>query len=360
MKPHLNDSEWFDDDPRWSLPSPYDPPGEVEEDPDAPEGVAAWDLPLPRADRRDLLDVDPWRRAEAALAADLARAAQALGRLDEAVRRVGQGAAERLAYREVEAMLRADGRWLDRDRIGRAQLDAGGDPDRVRDLERARWALRRLTASPGVPSDLRRFLGRHRPAWQGDPLLAERVTLDAAVDDVQHAWQEVLDRSAHLHPITQGCAALRAWRLLDVSGEGEGLDGAVMASRIAAREHRALGFVPLAPAGQSWRRGGAVLDVLRLWMAEVRSGALSALADLDRAADWREQATARVADLGGRNPAKVLAVLAARPYVSAADVAETATVSRDTAERILRTFEQRGLVHEITGRGRFRLWRATV
>lgn len=350
---------WEDEDDLWSPPSIYDPAEDTVEDPDAPEGVATWNLPLPRSDRRDLLDAEPWRQAEAALAADLARAAQTVGRLDEAVRRVGPGAAERLAYREVEAMLRADGRWLDRDRIGRAQLDAGGDPDQARDLERARWALRRLLAPPAVPSELRTFLGLHRPAGQGG-LPQTRRAADEAFDEMEVHWHHTLDRLEDLHPITQGCAALRAWRLLDVSGEGESLDGAVMASCIAAQEHRTLGFVPLAPPGQSWRRGGAVLDVLRLWVAEVRSGAVSALAELGRVTDWREQATARIADLGGRNPGKILAVLAARPYVSAADVSDAAGVSRDTAERTLRTLERRGIVKEITGRGRFRLWRGAI
>ena len=71
--------------------------------PEQADGSGAWDLPLPRVDRRDLLDPKPWRAAEAALVSNLARAAQAVGRLDEAVHRTGTGAIQRLAYDAVPA-----------------------------------------------------------------------------------------------------------------------------------------------------------------------------------------------------------------------------------------------------------------
>ncbi|MDH2329232.1 hypothetical protein QCN27_20540, partial [Cereibacter sp. SYSU M97828] len=168
------------------------PSEDLEADKGQDDGGAAWDLPLPRADRRDLLDPKPWRAAEAALAADLARTAQAIGRLDEAVHRLGPGAIQRLAYREVEAMSRAEGVWLDRDRIGRSVLAAGSDPERARALGRARWALRRLCVSPGAPGDLRRFLGLREINGAGrdiEPGLPEVRPTGAAFEAAVADWR---------------------------------------------------------------------------------------------------------------------------------------------------------------------------
>lgn len=114
------------------------------------------------------------------------------------------------------------------------------------------------------------------------------------------------------------------------------------------------------PTGRSWCQGGAPADVLRLWLAEVRDEALAALGELDRVAEWRRRAEGQVADLNGRNSGKILEALAARPYASASDLAEAAAISRDTVGRILKVLEQRGIAQEITGRGRFRLWRSQI
>ncbi|MDH2328917.1 helix-turn-helix domain-containing protein, partial [Cereibacter sp. SYSU M97828] len=73
---------------------------------------------------------------------------------------------------------------------------------------------------------------------------------------------------------------------------------------------------------------------------------------------WQQRALAGMADLGGSNPARLIAALAARPYATAEDLAHAASVSRDTAERLLPKLHARGLLREITGRGRYRLWAA--
>ncbi|WP_136685717.1 hypothetical protein [Falsirhodobacter xinxiangensis] len=356
MNSHRIVPEWSDDDPRWSRTSLYDPP-----ETDEADSGDVWDLPLPRADRRDLLDPRAWRAAEAALAADLARTAQAVGRLDEAVFRLGPGAIQRLAYREVEAMSRAEGVWLDRDRIGRSMLAAGGDPERARVLGRARWALRRLCTPPGAAGDLRRFLGLHEINGAGrdiEPGLPEVRPIGPAFEAAEADWRAALDRLGPAHPLTAALFGLRAWRLAGLSAPEDVIEAATGAGRAAALENRALPFVPLAPRGLSWGRGGAVENLLALWLAEIRDGALTSLAELERVALWQQRALAGVANLGGANPGRVISALAARPYATAEDLATAAGVSRDTAERLLPKLLARGLVREITGRGRFRLWAA--
>lgn len=305
---------------------------------------------------RDLLDPKLWHMAEAALAADLARTAQAVGRLDEAVHRTGAGAIQRLAYHEVEAMSRAEGVWLDRDRIGRSVLAASSDPERARALGRARWALRRLCAPPGATRDLRRFLGLHGTGGANGQGVPELRPAGVEFEEAAAVWQAALDGLGSLHPFTAALFGLRAWRLAGLSAAGDVIEAATAAGRAAAVENRALPFVPLAPGGLSWGRGGTVEEMLALWLAELRDGALWALGELERVAQWRQRALADVADLGGANPGRLISVLADRPYATAEDLAHAAGVSRDTAERLLPKLQARGLVREITGRGRFRLW----
>ncbi|WP_136685802.1 hypothetical protein [Falsirhodobacter xinxiangensis] len=227
-------------------------------------------------------------------------------------------------------MSRAEGVWLDRDRIGRSVFEAGSDPERARALGRARWALRRLCVSPGGPGDLRRFLGLHE--------------IDGAGRRVESALPEV-------RPTGPAFDA-------GLSAPEDVIEAATAAGRAAAAENRALPFVPLAPHGLSWGRGGAVEEMLALWLAELRDGAFGAPGELERVAQWQQRAVADVADLGGANPGRLISALADRPYATAEDLAHAAGVSRDTAERLLPKLRARSLVREITGRGRFRLWAA--
>jgi len=77
---------------------------------------------------------------------------------------------------------------------------------------------------------------------------------------------------------------------------------------------------------------------------------------LKRVSDWADRARRETAGIKGDNPARVIAGLAAHPLMSTAMV-ETATgISRDTAERLLARMQAMGLLREITGARRFRLW----
>lgn len=52
----------------------------------------------------------------------------------------------------------------------------------------------------------------------------------------------------------------------------------------------------------------------------------------------------------------MIAVLIARPFVSAMETETHARISRPTAERMLTRLEDLGLTREVTGHRRFRLW----
>ena len=60
----------------------------------------------------------------------------------------------------------------------------------------------------------------------------------------------------------------------------------------------------------------------------------------------------------GDTPARVIAALRAVPLMTTEMVEVDIGASRDTAERVLARLHQMGLIREITGTRRFRLWSA--
>ena len=81
---------------------------------------------------------------------------------------------------------------------------------------------------------------------------------------------------------------------------------------------------------------------------------------LGRVADWEQKALAALADRSGRTPAQLIAVFARWPMVSA-PVAEAQTgASRAAVQRNLEMMADRGLIREITGQGRYRVWTAAL
>ncbi|TJZ91458.1 DUF1403 family protein [Paracoccus gahaiensis] len=62
----------------------------------------------------------------------------------------------------------------------------------------------------------------------------------------------------------------------------------------------------------------------------------------------------------GENAARVIAVLAAPPFVSAMEMETRAGISRPTAERMQKRLNDLGLTREVTGSRRFRLWTTEI
>ncbi|KGJ01828.1 HTH DNA binding domain-containing protein [Paracoccus halophilus] len=324
----------------------------------APDPLA---MPLPRADRRDLLDPAAWLRAEADQAAALARAAMALGRLDGALATLAEapraGALARLAMEESGAMLWAAGTPLAPGDLGRELLDAPArvDPEVLR---RGRWAVRRLQGRGGT-EDLRDFLGLQRVEAPGaaDMMRPTGLAFDAAADEFAARLAPLRAAS----PITRAGFGLALWRLCDLSPAGELVEPACWAARIMAAGCRVLQFAPLGHQGRAvWGLGGAPLERLGRWYAAVGQGADAAQQELQRLLAWQARAHAATARIKGDNPARIIAALTARPMMSTAMVAAAAEISRDTAERLLARMDGIGLIREFTGAKRFRLWAARL
>ncbi|MDQ1902453.1 hypothetical protein RAH32_18695 [Paracoccus sp. WLY502] len=303
-----------------------------------------------------------WLAAQSALAVDLAGAALGAGRLEARLslmdKEARAGAIRRLALVEIEEMLRAQGTPLSREEIGLDAMAARAGTD-LQAMAQARWALRRLEGQSD-PASLRDFLALHRNLDREDAPWSERpvgAAFDAAADDFLTAMEGL----AGLHPLARAPAARMLWRLADLSPDGAAIEGAVWAARDMARAVPGLSFLPLGSHGRAiWADGGPARQRLSRHLAALARGTEDACRMLDRLADWAQSAREATATIKGRNPARIIAALAAHPILHTAQVEELAGISRDTAERLLSRMRTMKLVREITGARRFRLWAAAM
>jgi len=333
------------EDELWFLPGP-DP----DED-DLPPGAP----PLPVADRRALFDPAAWRKAQEGLGAGLARLTQIFGELDLRLRGAGQGARHRLALREAADLSWWAGDRVALDRLGLwVALREGARDDTEQALARAGWAMRRLAGGPDPAAGLAAFLER--------PLDEEAAGQGGAEPGAVASLAEILAESAALHPVTQAAILFQAWRILGADRTRD-MEAAVLAARHAATMSRRPGqgalFLPLATTGPGAFQGtGGPAAKLAAWIAGAEQASLAALLQLERIAEWERAAQEATAGLSGRTPARLIAVLAQWPLVSA-PLAEAETgASRAAIQRNLDRLTARGLIREVTGQGRYRLWAA--
>jgi hypothetical protein len=322
-------------------------PDAVEEDHD--------DLPPgPRAEPRETAVLDDWRRAEAGHAARLARVAGRLGALDDRLRRGPEGWRQRLAL--IEA---ADLSWLVGDRIGADRLALwislrlSGVQDDTGALARVGWAVRRLTGGPGPEADLSAFLDRRDPEILGD---AAEPFADRA-----GGWLDLMAQAVDLHPITRACIGFHLWSLAGLGQHGDRMEASVTAARIAAREGSGAIFAPLAMGGAGGlRAAGPPAERLARWLDGMQSACLTAMRHLDEIEAWSARAEAKMATLSGKTPPALCAVLTEWPLISAPMAEMLTEASRAAVQRNLAWMEAHGLIREVTGQGRFRMWRTLI
>jgi predicted ArsR family transcriptional regulator len=92
----------------------------------------------------------------------------------------------------------------------------------------------------------------------------------------------------------------------------------------------------------------------------MESATLAAMRHLDEIEAWSARAEASMATLSGRTPELLRAVLAEWPMVSAPMAEQIIGVSRAAVQRNMTWMQDHGLVREVTGQGRFRMWRAAI
>ncbi len=323
---------------QWFLPGP------MEEEPD-------YLPPGPRAGPCETEVLDDWRKAEAGHAARLARAAGRLGALDDRLRRGPEGWRHRLAL--IEA---ADLSWLNGDRIGPDRLALwmalrlSGVQDDTAALARVGWAVRRLSGGPGPEVDLSAFLDRRDPENLAD---AAEPFADRA-----GSWLDLTAQASELHPISRACMGFHLWSLAGLGQQGDRMEAAVTAARIAASEGKGAVFAPLTMGGAGGLRAvGPPAERLARWLDGMETACLTAMRHLDDIEAWSVRAEAEMISLSGKTPRALRAVLTEWPLVSAPMAEALTGASRAAVQRNLAWMEARGLIREVTGQGRYRMWR---
>lgn len=350
---HVKPQKHISVDDDLNLPGPFDPAESEkpwflppEEESDDARGLLA---PLPRAERALLLDAPGWRAAEAELSADLAELAFDLGRLAERVAAAGPGAVQRLALAEASSLS-----WWSGDRVTADRLALwlsyriGAAEEGGEGLIRTAWAARRLAAprqGRGLAEVLATALGEEGRADSG--LLDDVVTETGALKGA--------------HAVTRGAALCQLWRALDERPDHlRGLEAAVLGARVAAGQG-GLPFLPLTLTGfGALTTSGKSEARLAGWITGAHRAVLSALMTMERLAIWVQRAEAETADLSGRTPARLIAALAAHPMLAAPQAEAETNASRAAVQRNLDVLVARGLVREVTGQGRFRVWAAGI
>ena len=320
-------------------------PGPMEEEQD-------YLPPGPRAAPRETAVLDDWRSAEACNAARLARVAGRIGALDDRLMRGPEGWRHRLAL--IEA---AELSWFAGDRIGPDRLALwismrlSGVQDDTGALGRVGWAVRRLTGGPGPEVDLSAFLDRRDPENMADE--AEPFA------DRAGGWLNLMAQAAELHPITRACMGFHLWSLAGLGQQGDRMEAAVTAARIAASEGKGAAFAPLAMGGaKGLRAGGPPAERLVRWLEGTETACLAAMRHLDDIEAWASRAETEMTPLSGKTPRALRAVLTDWPIVSAAMAEAMTSSSRAAVQRNLAWMEKHCLIREVTGNGRFRMWRA--
>lgn len=275
-----------------------------------------------------------------------------VGALDDRLKRGPEGWRHRLAL--IEA---ADLSWFADDRIGPDRLALwismrlSGVQEDTAALARVGWAVRRLTGGPGPETDLSAFLDRRDPENMADE--AEPFA------DRAGGWTGVMAQAADLHPIARACVGYHLWSLAGLGQQGDRMEAAVTAARIAASEGKGAVFAPLAMGGAGGlRAAGSPADRLARWLDGMETACLNAMRHLDDIEAWSTRAETMMIPLSGKTPPALRTVLTEWPLVSA-PMAETMTgASRAAVQRNLAWMETHGLIREVTGQGRYRMWRA--
>lgn len=361
----LEASEDKDDADLWFLPGP------IEDEPD-------YLPPGPRSEAKESEIVDAWRGAEAGQAAQLARVAARLGILDERLRRGPAGWRQRLAL--IEA---ADLSWLTQDRIGLDRLSlymalrVSTVTDDAQALYRIGWTVRRLTGGPaplmrrsGV-GDLETFLDRRDRPGHGErfedanaPSRVVEMAEREAFEDRAAGWLAMMNQAENLHPVTRACMGFHLWHVAELSTIDDPLEAAVTASRVAITELAPSGSMPgaiFAPTamggGGGFRAIGDPPARLARWLNAMESATFAALRRLEEIEAWAAAAERAMTPLSGKTPPMLRNLFASWPLVSVQMAEKLTGTHRATVQRNIDWMDQQGLIREVTGQGRYRMWR---
>ncbi|KEO55259.1 hypothetical protein TP2_15815 [Thioclava pacifica DSM 10166] len=180
-------------------------------------------------------------------------------------------------------------------------------------------------------------------------------------EDRAGGWLDVMAAAADLHPITRACMGFHLWSLAGLGQHGDQIEAAVTASRIAASDGSGAIFAPLAMGGAGGLRvSGLPPERLARWLDGMNSAILKAMRTLDDVETWTGRAENVMAHLSGRTPVALRTAFCQWPMVSAPMAEALTGASRAAVQRNLAWMEASGLICEVTGQGRYRMWKTAV
>jgi hypothetical protein len=180
-------------------------------------------------------------------------------------------------------------------------------------------------------------------------------------EDRAGGWLDVMTAATDLHPITRACMGFHLWSLAGLGQHGDQIEAAVTASRIAASDGSGAVFAPLAMGGAGGLRvSGLPPERLVRWLDGMNSAILTAMRTLDDIEAWTGRAENVMAQLSGRTPVALRKVFSKWPLVSTPMAEAMTGASRAAVQRNLAWMELNGLIREVTGQGRYRMWQSTV
>ncbi|MGR3699255.1 MAG: hypothetical protein ACU0CB_13345, partial [Roseovarius sp.] len=172
-------------------------------------------------------------------------------------------------------------------------------------------------------------------------------------------WLDLMAQAANLHPITRACLGFHLWSLAGLGQHGDRMEAAVTAARIAASDGSGAIFAPLAMGGAGGlRASGLPTERLVRWFDGMNSAILTAMRTLDDIEAWTGWAESVMAQLSGRTPVALRKAFSQWPLVSAPMAEAMTGASRAAVQRNLAWMEASGLIREVTGQERFRMWKA--
>jgi hypothetical protein len=254
----------------------------------------------------------------------------------------------RLALQEV-----ADLGWLSGARIGVERLSLfialrTGAGDDAALLGQFAWGVRRLS-------------GQGKLEGQGGSAVRLTAFLGFEGDAVVDLADTMVGTEA-LHPITLAAFLFHAWKMAGAERSARDIEGGVTAARLAGEKlGRGALFLPLAlGSGTALRGQGTVLARLAAFYRGAEQASLSALMMIERMTDWEQRAREALKDCSGRTPGELVQVFARWPMVSAPMAEAHVGASRSAVQRNLDLMTACGVVREITGQGRYRIWTAAL
>jgi hypothetical protein len=186
-----------------------------------------------------------------------------------------------------------------------------------------------------------------------------------AFEDRVAGWLAMMDQAEDLHPVARACMGFHLWHVAELSPVDDPLEAAVTAARIAIADLAPLGsspgaiFAPIAMGGGGgFRAIGDPPARLARWLNAMESATFAALRKLEEIEAWAAAAERTMAPLSGKTPPMLRDLFTSWPLISVQMAEKLTGAHRATVQRNIDWMEEKGLVREVTGQGRYRMWRA--